>query len=369
METEIDSKKTSGGRSLNTPKEKLEHRVAVAAEAALAHHNYVSAIDVLTGIGWLQHSNLEAWRRGQAGPLEQVIQTNLNKITLAMKFFRAWASDKGLKPSETRYVRRTRGGSIDLQFSTSGDRDIERNYRTHYVSPVLSEQKQRKLQEKLEETPRAVIFQVVRDSECSECGTEIFKESFLMMEAGQPLCLACAQLDDLEFLPAGNTALTRRATKFSSKVATVVRFSRSRNRYERQGILAEPAAIEKAEASCEEDAEERAIARVRGAERRQKEDRLLVEEMSKQIAALFPRCPRAEVQEIAKHTAQRGSGRVGRSAAGRKLEEQALTLAVRAAVRHRHTNYDELLGKGVDRVDARDRVYAAVETIIDAWRG
>ena len=40
-------------------------------------------------------------------------------------------------------------------------------------------------------------------------------------------------------LPAGDMALTRRATKYSGKSATVVRFSRSRGRYERQGILVE----------------------------------------------------------------------------------------------------------------------------------
>jgi len=51
---------------------------------------------------------------------------------------------------------------------------------------------------------------------------------------------------DLEFLPSGDAALTRRATKASQLSAVVVRWSTRRNRYERQGILAEPAAIEQA---------------------------------------------------------------------------------------------------------------------------
>jgi hypothetical protein len=68
------------------------------------------------------------------------------------------------------------------------------------------------------------------------------------MEAGQPLCLPCARLGDLEFLPAGDAALTRRATKYSARTAVVVRFSKSRGRCERQGILVEKPAIEKAEA-------------------------------------------------------------------------------------------------------------------------
>jgi hypothetical protein len=39
--------------------------------------------------------------------------------------------------------------------------------------------------------------------------------SLLLMEAEQPLCLACAGFGDLEFLAAGDVALTRRATKHS----------------------------------------------------------------------------------------------------------------------------------------------------------
>ena len=64
----------------------------------------------------------------------------------------------------------------------------------------------------------------------------------------------------------------------------------------------------------------------------------------------------------------RGSGRVGRSAAGRDLDEQALELAVAAAVRHSHTDYDELLAGGVDRTLARRQVADRVQAILAAWR-
>src|SRR6266545_8040307 len=96
-------------------------------------------------------------------------------------------------------------------------------------------------------TPEQVVFWIRRDSQCSECGTELPRDSFLYMEANRPLCLACAGLSDLEYLPSGDTALTRRATKYSSHKAVVVRFSRSRKRYERQGVLVEESALEKAE--------------------------------------------------------------------------------------------------------------------------
>lgn len=190
----------------------------------------------------------------------------------------------------------------------------------------------------------------------------------LLLETEQALCLACARLGDLEFLPAGDTALTRRATKYSGKTAVVVRFSRSRGRYERQGILVESAAIGKAETECTLDADDRAQARARAAKVRGKQDEELVELMTGRILTLFPRCTPREGRAIAAHTATRGSGRVGRSEAGRNLEERALVLAVAAAVRHKHTNYDALLAGGLDRAAARQRVGEQVREILAGWQ-
>ena len=188
------------------------------------------------------------------------------------------------------------------------------------------------------------------------------------MEAEQPLCLPCAHLDDLDYLPSGKAALTRRAAKYSGRTAVVVRFSRSRGRYERQGILVERAGLEKAEQECTSDADERAAARTRGAVLRREQDRELVTRMTKQIATLFPGCPPRDAAAIAQHTALRGSGRVGRTAAGRNLEEQALAAAVAAAVRHKHTEYDTLLAAGLDRSRARQQVADQVHAILAAWR-
>jgi hypothetical protein len=188
------------------------------------------------------------------------------------------------------------------------------------------------------------------------------------MEADQPLCLACAALADLEYLPAGDMALTRRATKHSARLAVVVRFSRARGRYERQGILVEPAALEKAEQECVADAADRATLRLRSAEQRREQDRALVLQMATRIGTLFPGCSSAERAAIAEHTAVRGSGRVGRTEAGRALEQDALTAAVVAAVRHKHTNYDTLLAKGMDRTRARQQVAERIDDILAAWR-
>lgn len=212
-----------------------------------------------------------------------------------------------------------------------------------------------------------VVFWIIRDSVCAECSEELGKERFLRMEAGRPLCLGCADLDHLVFLPRGDAALTRRASKYSTLRAVVVRFSRSRERYERQGLLVEEAALTRAEQECLSDAEARQLSRERAVERRQKLDAEYVEQFARRVGDLFPGCPSDEQRAIAEHACQKYSGRVGRSAAAKGLETEAVELAVRAHVRHAHTRYDELLSRGVSRSDARGLVAGLVAKRLEDW--
>jgi hypothetical protein len=221
----------------------LEQRVATAAEATLAAQGYVGAIDMLLGIGWLSPGTEEQWRRGQIDCLERAIQTNPARIAEALKLFQSWATEKGLKASETDYVAR-RPQRQTLRFSASGDPAIEAQYRTHWVSPALSTRKRERLAEKASRAPELVVVKPLKHAwTCHRCGKS---GDLLMMENPGPACLACVGLDDLTFLPAGDALLTRRAKANSARWAVVVRFSRTRRRYERQGLLVEPAAIEEA---------------------------------------------------------------------------------------------------------------------------
>jgi len=148
----------------------------------------------------------------------------------------------------------------------------------------------------------------------------------------------------------------------------VVRFSRARRRYERQGILVEEDALAAAEERCLADEEARARRRERDAARRAGEDAELGRRFAAEIARLFPGCPPDRADAIARHAVLRGSGRVGRSAAGRAAEPPAVELAVVASIRHRDTDYDDLLMSGVDRTDARGRVRDQVEEVLERWR-
>jgi len=147
----------------------------------------------------------------------------------------------------------------------------------------------------------------------------------------------CADLDHLVFLPVGDAALTRRAKRARGLSAVVVRFSRVRRRYERQCLLVEEETRERAEQERLADEEARAGGRLREAEHRERDDGNLRERFAAEIVHLFPRCPRARAEAIARHAAARGSGRVGRSPAGRSFGPAAVELAVLASVRHEDT--------------------------------
>lgn len=133
------------------------------------------------------------------------------------------------------------------------------------------------------------------------------------------------------FLPSGDAALTRRTTAHSSRRAVVVKFSRSRKRNERQGVLVDEGAIAKAEADCAADAGEREKNAVKRRERDEIAERQYVAQFAAKILEQFPSCPREEVQAIVEHACRMYSGRNGRSAAAKDFEPRLIELAVRCA--------------------------------------
>ncbi|WP_367040742.1 DUF2293 domain-containing protein [Streptomyces sp. Je 1-332] len=215
---------------------------------------------------------------------------------------------------------------------------------------------------------RALLaIQPLKRRHCAECrGGPL---ALLVVEDSEPRCLDCADLGHLVFLPRGDTALTRRAREGSGLSAVVVRLDRRQGRYERQGVLVEEAALARAEEQCLADAEARARRRARDAARRAMEDVRFTAAFAEEIRRLFPGCPDERSLAIAEHASVRGSGRVGRSAAGRALSAVAVTAAVVAAVRHAETPYDRLLMSGVPRGEARRRIAPAVEAVLRAWQG
>jgi hypothetical protein len=338
----------------------LERRVVAAAEEALARQRFVSVIDVCIGLGWLHARHVESWRNGRVAKLEQFLPVRDDRLAQLAVCLQHWAEANGLKPAETDYVAATRDRRR-LRFTAAGDPAAEGAWRTHWVSPELPAPQG----ERMAAAPDLVVVQPVKDWSCAECG---HTGDLLIMDGDGPLCLTCADLDHLVFLPAGDAALTRRAKKGSGLSAVVVRWNRARKRHERQGILVEEPALGQAEQQCPADEDARMRRRERDRERRADWDAEFRDRLVNEIARLFPGCPAGRAEAIAQHTSLRGSGRVGRSAAGRSLDEKAIRLAVVASVRHEDTDYDSLLMAGIPREVARERIEPAIERVLEAWQ-
>lgn len=214
-----------------------------------------------------------------------------------------------------------------------------------------------------------LVYMIRRESTCGECGRELWRGSLITLEPERgALCLSCADLDHLVYVPSGDAVLTRRAIKHSRLHAKVLQWSRTRKRYERQGVLVQSKALDQAEEECLADEEARQRRRERAAERQAELDARYVKAFGEHIRRVFPKCPPDIAEQIAEHACRKYSGRVGRSAAAKEFDEDAIVLAVQAHVRHRFTNYDEVLFRGYHRHDARALVHAQVEEVLEAWR-
>jgi hypothetical protein len=126
-------------------------------------------------------------------------------------------------------------------------------------------------------------------------------------------------------------------------------------------------ALAEAEGECLGDAEARQRKSERNSQRLAELDKQYVNQFAACIRELFPSCPPDIEQTIASHACQKYSGRVGRSAAAKGLDEEAIRLAVIAHLRHTATNYDDLLSRGCERTEARQCVVPAIERVLTNW--
>jgi len=214
-----------------------------------------------------------------------------------------------------------------------------------------------------------VVFWVQRnDSACSDCGQPLAKGEAVHMSDGQPLCLECADLDHLVFVPAGNAALTRRAKKYTRLWAVVVKWSKARKRYERQGMLVEEQAANQAEIECLSDDELKELSDLRGLRSPGSQSKQ-IRRFAKRLRELYPGCPAEAAAEIAGTVCRLYHGRIGELARAETFDDEAVRSAVRAHLRHAHTNYDQFRLAGTERTAARAAVADEVAAIEAQWSG
>jgi hypothetical protein len=342
----------------------LRGRVVTAAEEALQRQKFVSPIDVCIGLGWLHSRHVDSWRQGRVDNLETFLPVPRDRLGEIIEYLERWAQGKGLTGTVTEYISATRDRH-PLHVTSRARPEDERAWRTAWMAADLPASQQERITQRQATPPDLVVIIPLKGFTCAECHTA--DGDLLIMDDAGPLCMSCADMDHLVFLPSGDAALTRRAKKGSRLSAVVVRWSRTRKRYERQGLLVEEAALEAAEQQCLDDEDARMRRRERDRERRAAQDLSFQTKFATEIERLFPLCPKERAEAIAAHAALRGSGRVGRSAAGRRLDENAVTLAVVASVRHLDTGYDELLMAGVPRAEAREQIHEVIDDVLAGW--
>ena len=213
-----------------------------------------------------------------------------------------------------------------------------------------------------------VVFRLIsnKENKCSECHKELGKGNLLRVENGQGLCMVCADLDHLVTLPQGDAAMTRCTKKYSKLWAVIVRFSRTRGRYERQGLLVEKEAFDKAEEELLSASELTAQRKQRAEMDRMDEDQKLAQDILPKLLEMFPQCPPKDAQEIARQGSEYIYRLVKRNEAGEPNEEDIRTLLTRHA-RHHYTTYNDLLMQGMDRASARAAVSQQLQEVLERW--
>jgi len=113
--------------------QELKAKVNSVAYTLLKSKFYVAPVDVLLGIGVLTQKDIDEWRKGKVPYLERVCKTNLSKLSLINAEIRGFAKKNNLKNSHTAYMQWESRTKTLLRFSKSGDKNIEKNYSTHFV--------------------------------------------------------------------------------------------------------------------------------------------------------------------------------------------------------------------------------------------
>ena len=212
-----------------------------------------------------------------------------------------------------------------------------------------------------------LVFPSQGEGDCAHCAAPLYQSAFVTFKNDTIACVKCGGLENLEFLPSGNTALTRRANALSAVKYVVLQFSRARKRYERQGILARPEILDQARRECATDEATREAKRQASSARRDKQDATHLAAFAARIREFYPSAPVGVEHEIATHACRKHSHRVGRAAFAKELDPESIHLAVRAHIRHHHTSYDRLMSSGADRPDARLLVAARIEETTRRW--
>ncbi|TLD16743.1 uncharacterized protein PgNI_01171 [Pyricularia grisea] len=182
--------------------------------------------------------------------------------------------------------------------------------------------------------------------------------------ANEPMVTASTPMPPgYRFVSKGNVYITkncRKNTQAANKTVYVVVESLKTKRVKTLGIRV-PADI------YSEVAESERQTRTARATNVQKRDNAGLRAFELELRRLFPKAPADAAETVARHALVKRSRRVGR--AGTMDMDKKVRLAVTAHIRHRYTDYDAMLGRGVPREEARTKVWGRIVEVADGWAG
>ena len=322
----------------------IDTSVAAIADAALAEQQFVTATDVLVGLDMLMGDKVSLWRMGLISSLDRCLRADVAEAVGALTALRNWAQDRSLLAWET--------SSAGLRFTADRDLETEQIFWTRWAPKELPVP---------DPPPHGWVNPRVREAEHAfDCGTCDRSRDFLLSDRRGGICLECTGLGHLVFLPSGDSALTRH-TRTASRTSAEV-FRQVRRRYpgvrdERQGILTELYAIERAAQQC--------LAEPAKPEGRGTVDAELRRSIDEAIRTTFPGCPSARAHAIAYHAAVRGRRPSARQDAA---HPKSVHLAVAESARRIDTDYDEQVLRGIHPSRAEYQVQGLVDDILGTWR-
>lgn len=113
----------------------LQAKLSKVTSTLMKENGYNAFVDVFMGLGNLDPKDYEDWRRKRIPFLERVIRGNLGRINFIMKTVRENCRNGNCKESWTAYMSWGKGRKVRLQFSKTGEENIERAYATHFLKP------------------------------------------------------------------------------------------------------------------------------------------------------------------------------------------------------------------------------------------
>lgn len=114
-------------------RKEIEKRLNFITSNLLREKGYINFVDIFIKLGYLTQADYENWRAKKVPYLEKVIKLKLKKIKFIMKTVRRNSLNGKLKPSWTAYKSWGKGRKLDLQFTRTGDPNIENVYATHFI--------------------------------------------------------------------------------------------------------------------------------------------------------------------------------------------------------------------------------------------